>query len=112
MKNDPFYIENARKLRREMTRQEKDLWYDFLRNHKIKFYRQKPFGPYILDFYCPSRLIAIEIDGSQHFEEKGMENDKRRDEYLRDKKIKVLRFSNSDIDNNFEGVCSYIETVR
>ena len=109
MKNDPLYLDKARKLRREMTRQERHLWYDFLRNHKVKFYKQKPYGPYILDFYCPSRSLAIELDGSQHYEVDGMEKDETRNEYLAHKGVRTLRFSDTDIDKNFEGVCSAIE---
>ena len=109
MKNDPLYTDRARKLRKNMTPQERHLWFDFLRGHTLKFYRQKVLDIYILDFYCPVCRLAVELDGGQHYEQKNMEYDKARDKYLKDKNIKVLRFSNSDIDRNFEGVCQAIE---
>lgn len=108
MKNDPFYLDRARELRRNMTRHERKLWYEFLRSAPIKFYKQKLMGQYILDFYCPSCLLAVELDGGQHFEDAGRKSDEQRDAYLRQKGIRILRFSNADIDRNFVGVCEKI----
>ena len=108
MKNDPLYLDRARELRKTMTRHERKLWYDFLRELPVKFYKQKLFGRYILDFYCPQYSLAIELDGGQHFEEHGLEYDQNRDAYLEQKGIRMLRVSNADIDNNFRGVCEKI----
>jgi very-short-patch-repair endonuclease len=99
---------NAKVLRKNMTKQERHLWYDFLKTLPITIHRQKVIGSYIVDFYCASKKIVIELDGSQHFENEGQEKDKLRDEYLNKSGIKVLRYSNLDIDRNFEGVCTDI----
>ena len=98
----------AQRLRREMTREERHLWYDFLRLCPAKFYKQKIVGNYILDFYCEKVRLAVELDGSQHFEEPGLEYDRIRTEYLQELGIRVLRFSNEDIKRNFRGVCEAI----
>ena len=109
MKTDPADLQRARRLRQNMTPQERHLWYDFLRSHSMKFYKQKQVGPYFLDFYCPARRIAIELDGGQHYEKNGEEQDKARTEYLRKKQIRVLRFSNTEVDRDFEGVCAAVD---
>lgn len=95
-------------LRREMTPQERHLWYDFLKDLPIVVKRQKVIENYIVDFYCASKKIVIEIDGSQHFEETGKSEDKRRDKTLNDKEIKVLRYSNYEINTAFDSVCEDI----
>ena len=101
----------AKKLRREMTKEERHLWYDFLRDYPVKFLRQKPFGNYILDFYCAKAKLAIELDGSQHFTEQSViDKDKQRDIYLKEHNITVIRIQNIDITNNFKGVCDYIDS--
>ena len=99
----------ARKLRKDMTREERKLWYDCLRNLPIRFYRQKPIGNYIADFYCPKLKLVIELDGSQHYQDKGIVYDTERTKELsKYKEIKVLRIPNNQIDQNFNGVCEYI----
>ena len=99
----------ARKLRRDMTREERKLWYDCLRNLPIRFYRQKPIGNYIADFYCPKLHLVIELDGSQHYQDKGIAYDMSRSRELnRYKDIRVLRIPNNQINQNFNGVCEYI----
>jgi very-short-patch-repair endonuclease len=103
--NNSKLTPNAKVLRKNMTKQERHLWYDFLKTLPITIHRQKVIGSYIVDFYCASKKIVIELDGSQHFENEGQEKDKLRDEYLKKSGIKVLRYSNLDIDRNFEGVC-------
>ena len=100
----------ARTLRKNMTEQEKNLWYKFLRNYPVKFNRQKVIGNYIVDFYCNSAKIAVELDASQHYREDNEAYDKLRIEYLKSLCIKVIRFTNSDCENNFEGVCLHIDT--
>ena len=72
----------AKELRKNMTRHERHLWYDFLKDYPIKIYKQKIVGNYILDFYCEKAKLAIELDGSQHYEDSGIENDAKRDEFL------------------------------
>ena len=101
----------AKKLRKNMTRQERHLWYDFLRSYPIRFQRQKTIGNYIVDFYCHSANLVIELDGSQHYFDEGITNDKERDEFLTKQGLRVLRFSNKDIDENFKGVCEYIDLI-
>lgn len=98
----------SQKLRREMTKEERKLWYDFLKKLNITVKRQKIIGNYILDFYISAAKIAIELDGSQHYEKDYKEKDRFRDENLRLKGIKVLRYSNADINRYFEAVCSDI----
>ena len=92
-----------------MTKQEKHLWYDFLKQHPLQFYRQRIIGNYIVDFYCPKANLVIELDGSQHYESDIVEYDKIRTEYLNALELCVLRFSNRDIDNNFNATCKIIE---
>lgn len=99
----------AQELRKKATKEENHLWYDFLRTYPIQFLRQRPFGPYIVDFYCHSARLAIELDGSQHYEDQGQAADRRRDLYLEQvHHLQLLRFSNLDITQRFEGVCALI----
>ena len=88
-----------------MTDEEKHLWYDFLKKLPVTVNRQKVVGRYILDFYCASANIAIELDGSQHYSDEGKDSDKKRDVFLRDKGISVLRYSNADVNKRFDAVC-------
>ena len=99
---------NAKTLRKNMTKEERHLWYDFLKNLPITINRQKVIGNYIVDFYCSEFKTIIELDGSQHYEDKGQQNDKLRDEYFKSLGIKVLRYSNYDVNKNFYGVCTNI----
>ena len=98
----------AKNLRKNMTPWERKLWYEFLRDYPVRFQRQKAIGNYIVDFYCASAKIVIELDGSQHYEDKGIKKDIIRDEYLKENGITVLRYSNLDVDKNFKGVCEDI----
>ena len=95
----------SRTLRREMTKEEKHLWYDFLKDIPVTVKRQKIVGKYILDFYIAESKIAIELDGSQHYKDEGLENDKIREQYLNDRGIKILRYTNLDIQRRFDAVC-------
>ena len=99
----------SQKLRREMTSQEKHLWYDFLKPHPVTFRRQKQFGHYIVDFYCASAKLVVELDGSQHYEPEGKQCDADRDRYLSSLGLTMLRFSNADVDRHFDGVCAAID---
>ena len=95
-------------LRKNMTKEERKLWYDCLRKLPIDFHRQKMIGNYILDFYCAAHKIAIEVDGSQHYESDALDYDIKRAENLNRIGITVLRYSNHDINTNFDGVCNDI----
>ncbi len=105
----PRMRENARQLRKNATKEEQKLWYQFLRTFPLPFRRQVVFGPYIVDFYCAAARLAIELDGSQHYEDQGQAADRRRDLYLEQvHHLQLLRFSNLDITQRFEGVCALI----
>jgi len=118
MKQTPIKKNNnllniARMLRRNMTRQEKHLWYDFLRYYPIKIYKQRIIDNFIADFYCHQARLVIELDGSQHYTVQGKAHDEARTEILERYGLHVLRFSNKDVDDNFEGVCYMIDkTIR
>ena len=98
----------AQKLRREMTKEERRLWYDFLKSLPVTVNRQKVLGPYIVDFYCASPKVAIELDGSQHCVEQGPDRDREREAYLWGLGVTVLRYTNLDVERNFDGVCGDI----
>ncbi len=100
--------ENAKSLRKNMTKEERHLWYDFLKHLPCTVNRQKVIGNYIVDFYCAAANLVIELDGSQHYLEQGVAADRERDDYLREHGLCVLRFSNADINGRFEGVCTTI----
>ena len=105
-------IQNARKLRRNMTPQERKLWYLYLRTYRPRIYRQRPIGKYILDFYCAKAGLTIEIDGGQHYDEADNEQyDSKRTKYLNSQGIRVIRIPNNQIMNNFNGVCEYIDKI-
>ena len=101
----------AQRLRREMTKEERKLWYDYLNTYPLRFRRQVAFGSYILDFYCSSVKLAIELDGSQHFSLDGMAYDENRSAFLAKSGIRVIRFSNVDVTRNFRGVTEQIDQV-
>ena len=106
---DNSQLENARRLRREMTPHERKLWYLFLRKYPVKIYKQRIIGRFIVDFYCASAKLVIEIDGSQHYAPQGMAYDAERTAFLSALDLAVLRFSNRDIDRDFRGVCEQID---
>ena len=92
-----------------MTRHEKHLWYDFLQHYPIKIYKQRIIDNFVVDFYCHSAHLVIELDGSQHYTKNGKAHDDERTEILEKYGVTVLRFSNEDIDKNFDGVCYTID---
>ena len=92
-----------------MTKEERHLWYDFLRDYQFRFLRQKILGKYIVDFYCPQAKIVIELDGSQHYEPIGIEKDSERTAYLQQYGITVIRIPNNEVAHNFRGICEYID---
>ena len=105
---NPKLTSNAKTLRKNMTKEERHLWYDFLKGLPVSVNRQKVIGNYIVDFYIASVKIVIEIDGSQHYEKNGRECDVERDRYLNGLGLKVLRYSNLDINRRFASVCEDI----
>lgn len=107
-RNDDL-IQKARNLRKNMTKEERHLWYDFLRNYPIRFRRQKIIGNYIADFYCSGASLVIELDGSQHGEDAARIHDQKRTDYFESFGLQVLRFSNLDVMRNFRGVCEAID---
>ena len=100
--------QRARELRVNATKQENRLWYEYLRDFRPRFTRQRIVGSYILDFYCGLVKLAVELDGSQHYEPEKVEYDKVRTRFLESLGIQVMRFTNIDVDNSFEGVCNLI----
>ena len=111
IKSNKNLVPNAKKLRKEMTKEERHLWYDYLREYPVKFIRQKILGKYIVDFYCAKAKLVVELDGSQHFEQDMIEKDKNRSTFLEEYGLTVLRVPNSEVNNNFRNVCEYIDYI-
>ena len=99
---------NARSLRKNMTKEERRLWYEFLKDLPVQVRRQHMIDCYIVDFYCAAAKLVIELDGSQHYDPAGQAKDRDRDRYLRSRGLEVARYSNLDIAQNFSGVCEDI----
>ena len=100
---------NARALRKNMTKEERHLWYDFLRGYPVRFLRQKVIDRYVVDFYCHDARLVVELDGSQHFDPANQEQDRLRTEQLESRNLKVIRIPNNEVNRNFKGVCEYID---
>ncbi len=100
---------NAKALRKNMTKEERHLWYDFLRNYPVRFLRQKVIDQYIADFYCHEARLVIELDGAQHYEPSGLLKDAVRTEQMEGWGLTVLRVPNNAVNSNFRGVCEYID---
>ena len=101
----------ARVLRKHATREEKKLWYEYLRKLPVRVQRQKPIGDYIVDFYCHSARLVIELDGSQHYEPEGLARDRIRTYELEQQGLLVVRIPNNEVKFNLQGVCEYIEKI-
>ena len=99
----------AKQLRKEMTKEERHLWYDFLRTYPVRFSRQKVLGKYIADFYSAEAKLVIELDGSQHYEDNNVVKDAERSAFLEGYGLNVIRIPNNEIIRNFRGVCEYID---
>ena len=110
-KHNKKLVPIAKTLRKNMTKEERHLWYDFLRTYSIKFLRQKPIGRYVVDFYSAEANLVIELDGSQHYDERNVEKDIERTKYLEEYGLTVLRIPNNQINQNFRGVCEYIDNI-
>ena len=108
-KHNPSLTENARSLRKNMTKEERHLWYDFLRGYPIRFLRQKVIDHYIVDFYCHDAQLVVELDGSQHYEPEKQRYDEKRTQALEARNLYVLRIPNNEVFGNFRGVCEYID---
>ena len=112
--DDTILKKYAKTLRKQMTKEEKHLWYDYLKPYRqtfgVAFTRQKVFGNYILDFYCPKAKLAIELDGSQHYESDAVFYDEKRTRYLTQHGIVVLRYTNRDIHARFKEICDDIDS--
>ena len=107
-KHNKQLVPLAKRLRKEMTKEERHLWYDFLRTYPVRFSRQKVLGKYIADFYSAEAKLVIELDGSQHYEEENAESDSQRTEFLEGYGLTVIRIPNNAVSQNFRGVCEYI----
>ncbi len=110
-KHNKAIVPAAKMLRKNMTKEEKHLWYDFLRTYQVRFSRQKVLGKYIADFYSAEAKLVIELDGSQHYTDEEQISDEIRTAFLEGYGLRVIRIPNSEIHSNFEGVCEYIDTV-
>ena len=101
----------ARNLRKNSTRHENHLWYDFLNTYPIKFKRQQTIDDFIADFYCKDANLVVEVDGAQHYSDEGINKDQYRTEELGKYHLVVIRVTNQQIDKDFYGVCSYIDQI-
>ena len=101
----------AVEMRKNMTEEEKKVWYQHLKGYVPKFHRQRIIGNYIVDFYCPKLKLIIEIDGCQHFEETKLNYDAKRTDYLEKLGYYVLRFENTEVNKDFENVKYVIDNV-
>lgn len=99
----------SQNLRRNMTKEEGHLWYDFLKNYPVQFNRQKVIGNFIVDFYCHKAKLIVELDGSQHFEDNDLREDNLRTIYLNNLGLFVLRIPNNEIWESFSSVCDLID---
>ena len=110
-KHNKQLVPLAKQLRKEMTKEERHLWYDFLRSYPVRFSRQKVLGKYIADFYCAEAKLVIELDGSQHYEDRNIKKDADRTAFLEGYGLRVIRIPNNDVSRNFCGVCEYIDAA-
>ena len=110
-KHNQQLVPFAKQLRKEMTKEERHLWYDFLRSYPVRFSRQKVLGKYIADFYSAEAKLVIELDGSQHYEDINAEKDAERTAFLEGYGLTIIRIPNNEITRNFCGVCEYIDAA-
>ena len=110
-KHNKQLVPLARHLRKEMTKEERHLWYDFLRTYPVRFSRQKVLGKYIADFYSAEAKIVIELDGSQHYEDCNIAKDTERTAFLQGYGLQIIRIPNNEVSSNFRGVCEHIDAA-
>ena len=111
MEQNEKMLRFSQKLRKNTTKEERHLWYDFLRAYPVRFSRQKVLGKYIADFYSAEAKLVIELDGSQHYEDVNTEKDAERTEFLEGYGLTVIRIPNNEVTRNFRGVCEYIDAA-
>ena len=111
MKEQDRFRQRAQTLRKAMTKEERHLWYDFLKTYAVQFKRQYPIGCYIVDFYCYQAKLIVELDGSQHCEPEAIAYDQQRTQFLTQQGYVVLRFSNRDVMSQFRAVCEAIDAA-
>lgn len=111
LKHNTSLVPAARQLRKEMTQEERRLWYDFLKDYPVRFLRQKVIGRSIVDFYCASANLVIELDGMHHQKKPYAEKDAERTVFLETYGLRVIRITNNEINNHFPLVCQYIDSV-
>ena len=104
-------IQRAKQLRAAATPQENHLWYDYLRDYPIRFQRQKTIDCFIADFYCFEARLIVEIDGAQHYTSQGKAYDLERSTILDRYGLRIIRFSNEEVDHSFSLVCSTIDHI-
>jgi len=109
LRYDKRLIPNAKVLRRDMTPQERRLWYKFLSGYPVRFQRQKAIDRYIVDFYCAKAKLVVELDGDSHYSAAQISYDEERTKRLAKYGLKVLRFTNMEIGHSFEEVCMAID---
>ena len=102
---------NAKELRNNMTKEERHLWYDFLRSYPVRFSRQKVLGKYIVDFYSAEAKLVIELDGSQHYDQDNQRKDEERTAFLEQYGLQIIRIPNNEVMHNFFGTCEYIDAA-
>ena len=110
-KHNKTLVPFAKQLRKEMTKEERHLWYDFLRTYPVRFSRQKVLGKYIADFSSAEARLVIELDGSQHYDDQNVKRDTERTAFLESYGLRVIRIPNNEVSRNFRGVCEYIDTT-
>ncbi len=111
MNSNDLSRHRAQTLRKNLTKEERHLWYDFLKTYPVQFKRQYPVGNYIVDFYCYRAKLIVELDGSQHCEPEAIAYDRQRTEFLQQQGFEVLRISNLDVMRQFRAVCEAIDTA-
>ena len=110
-KHNKQLVPFAKQLRKEMTKEERHIWYDFLRTYPVRFSRQKVLGKYIADFYSAEAKLVIELDGSQHYEDGNVEKDAERTGFLEGHGLTIIRIPNNEVSRNFRGVCENIDAA-
>ena len=108
-KHNKTLVPLSKSSRNNMTKEERKLWYDFLRNYPVKFIRQKIIGNYIVDFYSAQLKLIIEVDGIQHYSEDGIKYDSERTAFLEGYGLKIIRIRNTAVNNDFDKVCRYLD---
>ncbi|NET60857.1 MAG: endonuclease domain-containing protein [Symploca sp. SIO2E6] len=105
---NPLLVERAKEMRKNPTPAEYKLWQEYLRQFPLKVWRQKPIDNFIVDFYCAKLKLVIEVDGDTHFTVEGMSYDENRTQVLEGYGLQIVRFTNDEVINCFDGVCDCI----